>query len=206
MNWTSACCFFCLVLLYFLLSLSALSGQVLTPGAFSITNTSAMVEGLVVCIFTKPDVWQQRSMRCCRQSALFKSRQSSTSEVLFFLFLELFAFLALHHSTLSHQGISALFYVNQQQWYQQHLCAASPLALWQPQAEVSQSPFFFLMFPSQSNTWGKVLFRCWSFLPKIISFHVPKGNCCCLFPECCRPSVASCLEKALKMIKFLRQI
>lgn len=118
----------------------------------------------VVCIFTKTAVWEQRNMRCCCPSALFKSHQSSTSEVSFFLFLELFAFLAFHHSTLFHQGISALLYVNQQQWYQQHLCANSLLALWQSQAKVFQSPFF-LMFWSQSNRWGKMLFRCWSFCP-----------------------------------------
>lgn len=92
-RWTSACCFFCRALLYSLASLSALPGQVLTPGALNITNPSTPWSSDAVCISTEPDVWEHRSVRCCHPSALFKSHQSSTSEVSFFL--ELFAFWAL---------------------------------------------------------------------------------------------------------------
>lgn len=94
-RWTSACCFFCRALLYSLASLPALPGQVLTPRALNITNPSTPQSSHVVCISREADVWEHRSTRCCHPSALFKSHRSSTSEVSFFLFLELFAFWAL---------------------------------------------------------------------------------------------------------------
>lgn len=172
MSWTSACCFFCQALLYFLLSLSALPGQVLAPEHLASQTPALLWKAYIVCIFTKPDVWEQRNMRCCCPSALFKSHQSSTSEVSFFLFLELFTFLALHHSTLFHQGICCLLISSSST---SSICV--PPAFW-PFGSLRLkflSPCF-LTFPSRSNRWGEVLFRCWSFCPWWCHFMFQKDS------------------------------
>lgn len=193
-RWTSACCFFCRALFHSLASLPALPGQVLTPGAFNITNPSTPWNSHAVCISTEPDVWEHRSVRCCHPSALFRSHQSSTSEVPFFLFLELSAFWALD-AVLCVTGEFCLVGC----W-----SSSCVLPAFQPSGSLQLKLFHILLltFPSPRKGRGKVLFRSWSLCPRSdFMFQKETGVA---FSQSSGVSVLT-LEKPPKVIQLFRQ-